>query len=318
MQTDPDALSLAPVAPTQPARSFIARHAFALLVIGFLFSAFSPIFVRLAETGPIATAAGRMLLPLPLFLALLWLRPGDRLPTHTPSGRRDVLLVALSGFFFAGDLLLWNSSVMMTTVAKASVLANVTPVFIVLGAWLLFRERPRILFVVGTAVALAGSVLIMREGLIGAGGAAPGVLRGDLFAMGAAAFYAGYVLTLSRVRKRASIVATMAIGGATAGAILFGLALVLEDQMWPRTADGWLAHLGMVLFVQIGGHMLIAMSLAHVSAGLVATLFLAQPLIPGFVAWVLFGEAVTATQVIGAVALLAGLEISRRGTQAPI
>ncbi len=314
MTTDPDALSFAPVAPTHPPRSFIARHAFALLIIGFLFSAFSPIFVRLAETGPISTAAGRMLLPLPFFLVLLWLRRGDRLPTATQTGRHDFWLVVLSGVFFAGDLFLWNSSIMMTTVAKASVLANITPVFVVLGAWLLFKERPRWLFVVGTAVALGGSVLIMREGLIVAGGEARGVLAGDLSAMGAAAFYSGYVLTLSRVRKCASIVATMAIGGATAGAILFGLAWALEDQMWPRTTEGWLTHLGMVLFVQIGGHMLIAMSLAHVSAGLVATLFLAQPLIPGLVAWILFGEAVTAPQAIGAIALLAGLEISRRGT----
>ena len=60
--------------------------------------------------------------------------------------------------------------------------------------------------------------------------------------------------------------------------------------------------------------MLIAMSLAHVSAGLVATMFLAQPIIPALVAWMLFGESVTFIQVIGAVALLAGLEISRRGT----
>jgi drug/metabolite transporter (DMT)-like permease len=315
MSTNPDALSLAPVAPAQPARSFVARYAFALLLTGFVCSAFSPIFVRLAETGPVATAAGRMLLPLPFFFVLLWLRRDDRLPTHTKAGRRDVWLIVLSGIFFAGDLVLWNSSIMMTTVAKASVLANITPVFIVFGAWLLFRERPRPLFIAGTAVALAGSALIMREGLIATGNTGPGALAGDLSAIGAAAFYSGYVLTLSRVRKRASIVATMAIGGATAGAILFGLAWLVEDQMWPRTADGWLIHFGMVLFVQIGGHMLIAMSLAHVSAGVVATLFLAQPLIPGLAAWLMFGEIITVTQAIGGAALLAGLEISRRGTR---
>ena len=106
MSIDLDALSLAPVAPAHPPRSFIARHAFALLIVGFLFSAFSPIFVRLSETGPISTAAGRMLLPLPFFLALLWLRRDDRLPMATQTGRHDFWLVVLSGVFFAGDMVL--------------------------------------------------------------------------------------------------------------------------------------------------------------------------------------------------------------------
>ena len=71
---------------------------------------------------------------------------------------------------------------------------------------------------------------------------------------------------------------------------------------------------GMVVFVQIGGQMLIAMSLAHVSAGLVSTMFLTQPVIPAAVAWMLFDERITWTQVIGAAAFLIGLEISRHGT----
>ena len=60
--------------------------------------------------------------------------------------------------------------------------------------------------------------------------------------------------------------------------------------------------------------MFIAMSLAHVPAGLVAMMFLLQPAIPGAVAWLMFDEAVTWTQVAGALALLIGLEVSRRAT----
>jgi len=308
MATDPDALALAPVEAQPP--GFIARHAFPILLLGLLSTAFSPIFVRLSEVGPIATGMNRLTLPLPLFFAVLWLRPAERIPLGTATGKRDFWLVVLSGVFFAGDMVLWNSAIMMTTVTNAAVLANITPVYVVLGSWLLFKEKPRGVFIVGMAVALLGSALMMRESLSVAGRS----VAGDVLAMCAAAFYAGYVLTLSRVRKRVSIVPTMAIGCVVSAIILFALAALTEDQLWPHTTRGWLAAAGMVLFVQIGGQMFIAMSLAHVSAGLVAMMFLLQPAIPGAVAWLMFGEAVTWTQVAGALALLLGLEVSRRAS----
>ncbi len=305
-----DALALAPVTPPAAPGGFVARHAFPILLLGLLFAAFSPIFVRLSEIGPIATGFNRMILPLPLFFALLWLRPADRIPVSTKTGRHDLWLVLLSGLFFAGDLTFWNSSVMTTSVANASVLANMTPIFVVGAGWLLFKEKPGRLFVVGMLVALAGSAIMMRESL----SLADRSITGDLMAMCASAFYAGYVLTLSRVRKRVSIMATMALGCAASAVVLLPLAMGIEDQLWPQTTNGWLAMAGLVLFVQFGGQMLIAMSLAHVSAGLVSMMFLTQPLIPAVVAWVLFDESITITQLIGAAALLVGLEISRRGT----
>ena len=308
--TDPDRLSLAPVTPTLPERSFIARHAFAILLLGLIGTAFSPIFVRLAEVGPIAAGVNRMVLPLPLYLAILWLRPQDRIPTTTAIGRTDFWLVVLSGAFFAGDLALWNSSVMLTSVANASVLANITPVYVVAGGWFLFKDRPGPLFLVGMFGALLGSGIMMAQSF----GVAGHSVLGDMMAMSASAFYAGYVLTLSRIRKRVSVMSTMAIGGAAAAVILLIIGLISEDQIWPHTLNGWLAAGGMVLLVQLGGQMFIAMSLAYVPAGLVATMFLLQPVIPAAVAWLLFDEGITVYQVIGAAALLAGLEISRRGT----
>ncbi len=307
---DPDRLTLAPVEALPARDSFIARHRFPILLLGLLGAAFSPIFVRLSEVGPIAAAVNRMALPLPLFFAVLWLRPQDRIPMGTPAGRREFWLVALSGAFFAGDLALWFSSVMMTSVANASMLSNVTPVFVVIGGWLLFKDRPKPMFIVGMVVALMGSAIMMAESLQLSGRS----VAGDLLAMSAAIFYAGYVLTLGQVRKRVSIMATMAIGGLVATILLLILAVFTEDQIWPHTMNGWLAAGGMALFVQIGGQMLIAMALAYVPAGLVATMFLMSPIISALVAWPLFGESITLNQFAGGAALLAGLEISRRGT----
>lgn len=308
--TDPDALTLAPVTPPSKPDGFVARFAFPILLTGLLFAAFSPILVRLSDTGPISTAAGRLMLPLPVFLLLLAFRRQDQIPLSTPTGRHDFWLLVASGVFFAGDMVFWNLSVMNTSVTNATVLANVTPVFVVLAGWLFFKERVGRLFLAGMLVAASGSAVMMSQSV----SMSTGTVRGDIFAVIAAMFYAGYVLTLSRARQRASIIATSAIGGAASVAILLVLALTMEDQLLPYTLKGWMAIITMATLVQVGGQMLIALSLSHLSAGLVATMFLSQPLIPGFTAWLLFDEGVTIYQVIGAVALLAGLEISRRGS----
>ena len=232
--SEPDALALAPVTASVAPQEFVARHAFPILLLGLLFAAFSPIFVRLSEVGPIATGFNRMILPLTLFFALLLLRPADRIPTSTKTGRHDVWLVLLSGVFFAGDLTFWSSSVMATSVANASVLANVTPIFVVGAAWVLFKEKQGRLFLVGMAVALLGSAIMMRDSLA----LADRSIAGYLMAMCASAFYAGYVLTLSRIRKRVSIMATMALGCAVSAVVWLPLAMTMEGAIWPQTTNG--------------------------------------------------------------------------------
>ncbi len=310
---DPDALTLAPVTQDVKPQGFIARHAFPILLLGLVGSGFSPIFVRLSEVGPIATGANRLTLPVPLFFALLWLRPQDRVASTSTQPRHDMWLLLLSGVFFCCDLLFWNSSVMITSVANAAVLANITPVFVVAGGWILFKDKPGKLFLVGLAIALVGSAIMMAQSLALGGRS----VVGDLSAVVAAAFYSGYVLTLSRVRKRVSVTATMAYGGTMSAVLLIAAAVVMEPQLWPHTFHGWMVAVGMVVLAQLAGQMLIAASLAHVPAGLAAALFLLQPVIPAGAAWVLFGEKVTLYQVLGSIALLTGLEISRRGTIKP-
>ena len=181
---DPDALTLAPVTQDVKPQGFIARHAFPILLLGLVGSGFSPIFVRLSEVGPIATGANRLTLPVPLFFALLWLRPQDRVASTSTQPRHDMWLLLLSGVFFCCDLLFWNSSVMITSVANAAVLANITPVFVVAGGWILFKDKPGKLFLVGLAIALVGSAIMMAQSLALGGRS----VVGDLSAVVAAAF----------------------------------------------------------------------------------------------------------------------------------
>ena len=92
---------------------------FAALVVGALAMGISPIFVRLADVGPFASAFWRVTLALPLLWA--WLRIAEaREPSDGRIGRADIF----AGLAFAGDLFFWHLSIVTTSVANATFFAT--------------------------------------------------------------------------------------------------------------------------------------------------------------------------------------------------
>ena len=159
--------------------------ALGLLLVGAACIALSPIFVRLSEAGPTATAFWRCALAVPaLWFWLRWERPAR----EPALARPDRLYLALAGVFFACDLGVWHLSIVYTSVANATLLANVAPLFVTLGGFLLFRERFARLFLLGLALAMAGAGILMGDSLA----LSPVTFRGDLLGVLTAVFYAGY------------------------------------------------------------------------------------------------------------------------------
>ena len=110
--------------------------AMAALVFGAVAIGFAPIFVRLTETGPVAAGFWRLALALPLLAPFAFGAPdGGR------AGPPDRAIL-LAGVFFACDLAFWHYSIVLTSVANATVLANLTPIVVTVAGWWLFRERP--------------------------------------------------------------------------------------------------------------------------------------------------------------------------------
>ena len=95
--------------------------AFAALVVGAMAMGISPIFVRLADVGPFASAFWRVALALPALYA--WMR----LSETAPPARRFSPPVVLAGLAFAGDLLFWHSAILRTSVANATFFATTAP-----------------------------------------------------------------------------------------------------------------------------------------------------------------------------------------------
>src|SRR5215475_15411597 len=130
--------------------------AYLALVGGILCIALSAIFVRWTDTPDPASAFYRLLIPA-LVLAPTWLI--DRKTSRVDG--RTFLIICAGGLFFALDLAFYNTSILRTSAANATLLGNNTPIFVGLITWLAFCRRPSAAFWLGLALAVAGSLVIV-------------------------------------------------------------------------------------------------------------------------------------------------------------
>ncbi|OGA23285.1 MAG: hypothetical protein A3I02_12165 [Betaproteobacteria bacterium RIFCSPLOWO2_02_FULL_67_26] len=265
----------------------------------------SALFVKVSEAGPVATAFWRVALALPVLWA--WSVIGQR-GHHLASFVADRRLMIAAGLFFAGDLAVWHWSIVLTSVANATLLANLAPIFVALAVWWLFGRRPSAMFVTGLVAAIAG-VSVLIGGDFHAGGRA---VLGDFLGVVTAMFYAAYQLTVTRLRSRAATAGIMAWSGLVTAVVLLPVALASGEQILPYTMTGWVKLAGLALISQVAGQSLIAYAMAHLPATFSSVGLLAQPVIAAALAWGLLGEALGGIEIAGGIVVLIGIAIAHR------
>jgi drug/metabolite transporter (DMT)-like permease len=285
------------------------RQSWALLALfaGALGIASSGIFVRLSQTGPIATGFWRGALALPFLIgwALFEARPRGTGGVLAPLKARDRRIL-WAGVFFAGDLALWHWSLLLTSVAASTLEANLAPILVTLIAWIVWGERPRPRFVAALGLAVAGLLLIVAPKLATA---QHGSLRGDLLGLGTAGFYAGYIIVIARLRSAYGTGVVML--WTTLVFTLLLLPVAGMEKFLPDDAHGWLLLFGLALIAQFFGQGLIAYALAHLPPTFGSIGLYVQPVASACYAWVLLGEQLAAIQIAGIVIVLGAIALAR-------
>lgn len=288
-----------------------AGLALASLVLGSVVLGSSPIFVRLSEIEPLATAFYRVALAAPALSLLAWATRPQSGGEDRRFGRAGFVWLCLAGAFFAADLAFLHRSLHLTSIANATLFLNFAPFFLLLGRWLLFGERVTARFLASLIAALGGVALLVG----GIGTLDLQRLAGDAMALLAGAFYGAYLLVVSRLGAvRTSIV--MAVSTTAAAALLLPVVLLAGESLLPRTASGWLTLATLALVTHAGGQGLLAFALKLLPAASSSAPLLIQPVAAACAAWLIFGEALAPLQIVGAaIVLLAILACHRSATQ---
>jgi drug/metabolite transporter (DMT)-like permease len=271
------------------------------LGVGILSLSFSAMFVRWANSPGTVTGFYR------LFLSTLILTPFflQRQHDQGPIPIKLLIFPILAGIFTSGDFSLWNSSLAFTTAANATLLGNTAPLWVALGAWLIFHERLNRFFWLGLIFALTGAVLIMGSDFI----LHPRLGIGDLMASSAAIFYASYMLSTQKGRQHIDPFRYTWLVGISASVSMFFINLILGHKLVGYDSQTWLVFFATAIISQTIGYISISYALGHLPAHVVSPTMVGQPIMTTLLAIPLLGEIPNLIQVLGGLVALTGIYI---------
>jgi drug/metabolite transporter (DMT)-like permease len=267
-----------------------------------------PILVTLANAGPVPTAVYRCGLALPV-LAVLAVAERRRRGPRAAASRG---YAALAGVFLAVDLVLFNHTITDSGAGISTVIGSLYVPLVAALAWALLRERPPRRYGAVLPVVLVGVVL--ASGIAGGRGPAVDPVAGLAYGVAANVAYACFLLIMRQTAGEAPQVAGQlfdATAGATAGALLFGMAFGGLHLALPWQSLGWLLVLAAT--VQVAGWLLITSSLPQLPAAMSSVLLLLQPAAALVLAAIVLQQFPSLIQIAGAVLVCVGVLIVARG-----
>lgn len=283
--------------------------AYLWLTFGILSISFSAIFVRWAGAPGTVVSFYRMAIAAFLLAWPFYRRAKGR--GGVP--RLGVRTAMLGGLFFAGDLALWSSGVMLSGATNPTLLANSAPLWVGLGSLVFFRAKLNATFWMGLALAMGGAVLILGLDALRAATLGLGTFLGLI----AAVFYGAYFLVTQRGRENLDSLSYLWLTTLSASLALFVLSVALGQPLTGYSALTYLNFLALGALVQVFGWLAINYTQGYLPAAIVAPTMLGQPVVTALLAVLLLGERLSVWQIVGGVTVLAGVYTvhrSRRGS----
>ncbi len=266
------------------------------------------IFIALASTPPLVTAASRMALAVLALAPWAWARRRVLLAVSP----RDKGLIVAAGLLLALHFGTWTVSLFYTSVASSVLFVTIHPVLVAALGWAVLGERPRTGVVVGIALSLVGSAVI-AGGDIHVGGRA---LQGDLLALAGAAAFALYLLIGRAVRQRLDPIVYSTPVYAVCALMLGLFASFTGERFGPWTARNIALIVALALVCTLGGHLVYNWTLRYLDAAIVSVSFLGEPVLSAALAWPILGQAIPATTLAGGAVVLAGIYVVVRAGRA--
>jgi drug/metabolite transporter (DMT)-like permease len=263
-------------------------------------------FVAIRSAGghfaPGALAFGRLLVA-SITLVVLWLVSDRKLPPRA----------AWPGILGSG--LLWFGLYMVTLnwgerdvdAGTAAMLVNVGPILIaLLGGWLLHEGFPSRL-AAGVAVSFAGVVVV---GVSESGGGRSSVI-GVVLCLVAAVCYAIGVVCQKVALRHASSVQVTTFGCVVGAIATLPFAGQFASQLGTAPASATLNVIYLGLFPTTLGFTTWAYALARTTSGKMGATTYAVPTLVIIMSWLILGQVPKWLAIVGGVACLAGVAVSR-------
>jgi drug/metabolite transporter (DMT)-like permease len=275
----------------------IPLKAYLFLLLGVFCIAWSAIFVKLAHAPALTSGFYRYFF---CFIGLLpiWIYKKVKIPNQ-----KTLLWIILAGFFFVCDMGLWNLSILKTSAAVSTLLANNASIFVGLGSLIIFKRYLPPIYWIGLLVATIGIFTVTGRDFLNN----PNLGTGHLMAIGAAVFYAGYLLITQQVRESIDVVNFM---GWSLIACLFFSYLICWQQDLPMLhfdKQTWYSFIASGIICHLVGWLSINYALGFLPAAIVSPTLLIQPVLTSIISFLLLNETLRKEQVVGGFIVILGV-----------
>lgn len=271
------------------------------LLVGILLVSIFPILIRLELASGLISAFYRM------FIAALVLVPYAIVTKqYKIRSMKMFLLTVLCGCIFASDISVWNISIQNSSATQATLLTNLSPVWVGVFSLVFLNRKPAFNFWVGMLVALLGLVLLIGVNVFL-------YLSFDLaFGLGilSGVFYALYFLVSKYVLSEVEVVPFMANSTLAASIYLAIINLVFGESFGGYAVLGWAVFAVQGVCCQLLAWLLLGYAMKNMRPTRVSLSMLSQAFVTAILAMLFLDEQITLQVIIGGVFILLGIAIT--------
>jgi len=280
------------------------------LTAGVIILGFSAIFVRTADAPSVVInfyrmSIGTLILSGPFFYEVQ--------KNNQKLSRTGIIIAGAAGALFSLDLILWSAGVQISGATNPTLMANTAPIWVGLGAALLYKERRRGLFWAGLAIALIGTFQIIGLDLQQSASAG----KGTLYGLVGGFFYGTYLLLGQKGRDRLSVLSFFWIVVFSATLLLGAAVLISGSSLLGYSRQTYWSMLGLGVLVQSVGWILINYAQGYLPAAIVSPTLLGQPVITALLSYSLLQEKFTARQGFAGAVVLFGVFLVHHSRRSP-
>jgi len=271
------------------------------LAFGILCISIFPILVKLRLTPGLISAFYRMAIAFLLLLPYLLITKKFKLPQ-----RKYLLLAILCGVLFASDVAVWNIAIQESSATEASLLTNLSPLWVGIISFLFLKIKPATNFWIGTTVALFGMALLVGFQFF---------LDLDfdnafILAVLSGIFYSIYLLVSKKALTHIDVLSFMMISLLASSLYLAIVCLIMNEPFNGFSNSGWFVLLIQAVVCQLMAWLSISYATQHMRPTRVSLSLLGQAVLTSILAWAFLDEQITFNMIIGGVILLLGIRIT--------
>lgn len=271
------------------------------LAIGIVCISIFPILVKLNLTPGIISAFYRMLFSLLLLLPYVLITKQLKIPNI-----KTAILAITCGIIFGSDVAIWNIAIQESTATQASLLTNLSPVWLGIFSLLFVKDKPKNNFWIGTVIAVFGMMMLVGFSVFRN-------LDFDLpfsFGVLSGVLYAIYMLVSKEVLKTMNVISFMTISLMASSLHLGVVSYALNEPFTGFSNAGWLVLIVQAVFCQLLAWLLISYATQHMRATRVSLSLLGQGILASIFAWIFINETISLQMVLGGFILLFGIRIT--------